>query len=67
MVAAAPSAAASVGVAKPPVIAPTTIAKISTSGSTWTRNGRQRSQKPCAGGSSSFGARLGSIMARVMM
>ena len=42
MVPAAPSAAASVGVAQPAVMAPTTMPKISTSGSTWTRNGTQR-------------------------
>src|SRR5215468_1799076 len=47
MVAMAPSAADSVGVASPPDIAPTTTVKISTSGTTYTSSNRQLCQVRC--------------------
>ena len=67
MVPAAPSAAASVGVAQPAVMAPTTRPKIGSSGSTWTRNGAQRATPAGAGSSVSGGASAGSSKARRMM
>ena len=67
MVPAAPSAAASVGVAQPAVIAPTTMPKIETSGSTWRRNGTQRFRPLALSSSFSSGASDGSRCARRMM
>src|SRR5205814_5196567 len=64
MVPEAPSAAASVGVAQPAVMAPTTMPKISTSGSTRTRNGVQRFTPLGPAASASSGASDGSNQAR---
>ena len=67
MVPAAPSAAASVGVAQPRVIAPITSPKISTSGITWMTNGTQRAKPFGPSSNGSFGASAGFIVARAMM
>ena len=67
MVPAAPSAAASVGVAQPAVMAPTTMPKMRTSGSTWTRNGTQRATPGGACSTGPSGASDGSSVARRMM
>src|SRR5262249_18465450 len=66
MVAMAPSAADSVGVASPPDIAPTTTAKIRTSGKTYTTTDRQLCQvKWCSIGVD--GAKAGVNCTRAMM
>ena len=66
IVASAPSAADSVGVAKPPDMAPTTTAKMPISGITYSTSSRQASQPVC-GAIGVGGARLGVSFARTMM
>ncbi len=67
MVPAAPMAAASVGVAQPPVMAPITRPKINTSGTTWVMNGTQRASPGGPSSTGSSGASSGRIVARAMM
>src|SRR6266496_3038434 len=57
-------AAASVGVAKPPVMAPITRPKMRTSGTTWVRNGSQRARPRAPSSTSSSGASAGLMVAR---
>ena len=66
MVAKAPSAAVSVGVAQPTSIAPTTMPKIDTSGITYFTNGWNFCQ-PWYSSNFEFGASSGLIFTRRMM